>query len=120
MATTTGTLVFYDSWMEKLAEAVNLSSDTFKVGLTTSSYTPDASTHDEYADITNEVSGNGYAQQTLGSVTFSQTGGTATFDAADPVFTASGGAIVARYYFIYDDTVSGSLACLIPTQTSMN
>jgi hypothetical protein len=112
MATTTGTLVFYDSWMQKLAEAVNLSSDSFIVGLTTSSYTPDASTHDEVADITNEVSGNGYARQTLGSVTFSQSGGTATFDAADPVFTASGGSIVARYYFIFDDDVTGDpLVC---------
>jgi len=112
MATTTGTLVFYESWMAKIGEAANLSLDVFKVGLTTSSYTPAAATHDELADITNEVSGNGYAKQTLGSVTFAESGGTATFDAADPVFTASGGAIVARYFFVFDESVIGDpLVC---------
>ena len=109
MATTTGTCVLYESWLENLAKAANLSSDTFKIGLTTSSYSPSASTHTQLSDITNEVSGNGYAQQTLGSVTWSESGGTATFDCADPVFTASGGSIVARYWFIYDDTVTNDL-----------
>lgn len=106
MATFTSTVSFYDSWYEAIGKDVNLATDTFKCGLVTSTYTPSASTHNEYSDITNEVSGSGYAQVTLASVTFSQTGGIATFNFTDPVFTASGGSIVARRFFIYDDTTT--------------
>lgn len=99
-------ITLYDTWTQKLGQAANMSSDTFKVGLATSTYTPSMA-HDEYADITNELSGNGYALATLGSVTFNHSSGTTTFDAADTVFTATGGSLVARYAFIYDDTVAG-------------
>lgn len=105
MATTTGTLVFYESFIERIAEDINMSSDTFICGLSTSSYSPSASTHNDLTDITNEVSGNGYSRDTLdSSPSWSQTSGTATFDTEDPVFTASGGSIVARYYWLFDDT----------------
>lgn len=107
MATTTGTFIFYQSWAKRIGTDSNLSSDTFKLLLTTSSYTPSASTHEVLADITNEVSGNGYAQATLGSVTFNEASGVATFDSADAVFTASGGSIVARYWVLYNDTPTG-------------
>lgn len=108
MASYTGTANIYDSFVEKLAEGgINLASDTFIIGLTTSSYTPSQSGHDELADITNECSGNGYSRQTLGSVTSNRSTNVLTFDFADPVFTASGGSIVARYWFIFSDTGSG-------------
>lgn len=106
MATYTSTFAFYDSWYDAIGEDVNLSSDTLKIGLVTSSYTPNASTHNEYSDITDEVSGNGYAQQTLANVTFTRSGAVATLNFDDPVFTASGGSIVARRYFIYNDTTT--------------
>lgn len=112
MATTTGTINFYEIFSKNIGEAANLGSDTFILGLTTSSYTPNAGTHETLSDITNEVSGNGYSRATLGSVTWTESGGTATFDFADPTFTASGGSIVARYYFIFNDTVTGDpLVC---------
>ncbi len=104
MATTTGTVIIYDSWKKYMATVANLATDTFKIGLTTSSYTPSQSAHETLSDITNEVSGNGYARQTLGSVTWNEASGTVTFDFTDPVFSASGGSITARYFFIYDDT----------------
>lgn len=107
MASYTGTANIYNSWVEKMCEGGNLSSDVFKIGLTTSTYTPDQAAHDELADITNEVSGSGYARQTLGSVTSNRSTNVLTFDFADPVFTASGGSIVARYWFIYNDTMTG-------------
>lgn len=99
-----GTIVPYQSFREYIGTAINLSTDTLKMLLTTSSYTPSASSHTVLADITNECSGNGYARATLGSVSWSHSGATATFDFADPTFTASGGSIVARYWAIYDDT----------------
>lgn len=104
MATYTGTINIYNAWKDNMMESVNMATDTFKILLCTSSYTPNQSTHAVLADITNEVSGSGYARQTLGSVTSSQSAGTYTFDFADPVFTATGGSIVARYWVIYDDT----------------
>jgi hypothetical protein len=111
MADTTGTIQFYNSFKERMVEDMNLGSDTFIIGLVTSSYTFSAA-HTQLSDITNEVSGNGYARQTLGSVTSSQSGGTYTFDFANPVFTASGGSITARRYFIFNNTLSGDpLVC---------
>jgi hypothetical protein len=73
--------------------------------LTSSLYVPDAANHSVLADITNEISGNGYARQTLGSVSYAQASGVAKFDFADPVFSASGGSWTARYWVVYDDTV---------------
>lgn len=105
MATTTGTFNFYNTFREYKSDGtVDLDGDTFKVLLTTSAYTPDSEAHSVLTDITNEVSGNGYARQTLTSVTWNRSTNTMTFDSADPVFTASGGSIVARYWVIYDDT----------------
>lgn len=106
----TGTMVIYHSWSVKMGEAANLSSDTFKLVFTTSSYTPSQSTHDEYADLTNIVgSGNGYTSPvTLASCTWAQTSGTAKFDCNDVQVTASGGSVSnLRYFVVYDDTVSG-------------
>lgn len=72
----------------------------FSVILATSSYTP-ALTHSTYADVsTNEVAnGNGYTTggDFPGSVTWTESSGTVTFDSADPSWTASGGSITARY-----------------------
>ena len=39
---------------------VNFGSDTFKVLLVTSSYTPNKGTHNARSDVTNEVTGTGY------------------------------------------------------------
>lgn len=111
MATTTGTFVFYESWFEQLAMAVNLQTDTFKMALMADAYSPSASTQSKWADISSdEVSGNGYAQQTLShsSDQFSRSGGTATLDFDNPVFSASGGDWEAEYWVVYDDTPTDS------------
>lgn len=109
MATVTGTINFYQNWLDAMVEDADLASDTFKILLTTSSHTPNSSTHTQLSDITNELSGNGYARQTLASVTSSQSGGTYTFDAADPTFTASGGSWAFRNWHIYDDTLNNDI-----------
>ena len=90
-------ITFYNNWKAAIAEVVPRTA-AFKVTLHSSTYTF-AATHSVYADLTNELAtASGYTNggQALASVTWSQTGGTATFDAADTVWTASGGSIVAR------------------------
>lgn len=56
---------------------VDLDTDTFKVMLTTSAYTPNQDTHDFRDDVTNEITGTGY---TAGGATLA--GVSATYDAA--------------------------------------
>ena len=116
MATTTGTLIVYDSYKREMQNKnvkIQATADTFIMGLSTSTYVPNRSTHEALADITNEVSGNGYARQTLTSVVHSEpTPGTWRFDSADPVFTASGGSIVARFWWIINDTATSPLDML--------
>lgn len=90
-------ITFYNNWKAAISD-VAIRSATIKVTLHSSGYTF-AATHSVYADLTNELStANGYTNggATLASVTWSQTSGTATFDAADTVWTASGGSITAR------------------------
>jgi len=106
MATTTSEVVVYDSYKRDLQNGtIDVDTDVWIMGLATSTYTPNVATHETLADITNEVVGNGYARQTLVSPTLTEpVAGTWQFDSDDAVFTASGGSIVARVYFIFDDT----------------
>ena len=93
----TASITFYNNWKAAVNDAA-LRAATIKVTLHSSTYTF-AATHSVYADLTNELStANGYTNggATLASVTWGQTSGTATFDAADTTWTASGGSIVAR------------------------
>jgi len=113
MSVYTGTINIYNSWREYLAANAVLGTDVFKLLLTTSSYTPNLNTHTVLADITNEVSGNGYARATLGSISWTHSGAVATFTSGSAVFTASGGSIVARNYVIYDDSVASPVKPLV-------
>lgn len=97
------------------ANVVDWDTDTIKVALCTSTYTPDVDTHDFFNDITNEVSGTGY---TAGGKTLAPTAptyDTATnetrMDAADTEWTAA--TITARYAVIYKSTGTASTSPLI-------
>lgn len=85
---------------------IDLDSDTLKVMLCTSSYTPNQTTHKYKSDITNEVSGTGYTATgaALTSVTATNSGLVFTLDAADTSWTTS--TITARYAIVYDSTPS--------------
>lgn len=106
-------ITFYNSFREYVADGtIDLDTDTFKVTLHTSTYTPSATIHTVYADLTNELStAAGYTNggATLGSVTWNRSGGTVTFDAADTVWTASGGTITARYAVIRKDGTANAI-----------
>lgn len=103
-----GNLILYNTFREYQGDGtIDMDGHTFKVILVNSTYTPNYETHTVYADIANELAtANGYTAggATLASVTWTRSTVTVTFDAADTVWTASGGSITARRAIIYDDT----------------
>jgi hypothetical protein len=98
----------YGQFLQKaLNKEVDFDTDTIKVALLTSSYSPNQDTHDYFDDVnTNEVTGTGYSQ---GGLTLASK--TSTYDAANNVIildaadvTWSSSTITARYAVVYDDT----------------
>jgi hypothetical protein len=73
------------------------------------------------SDITNQVSTNfGYTQNDKAvTITTANSSGTITIDeTTNPVWTASGGSITARFAVIYDDTHANDMpicVCLLDT-----
>ncbi|MFC9436918.1 hypothetical protein [Nocardia sp. NPDC057030] len=88
------------------SKKIDLTSDTVKVMLVTSSYTFDQDAHQYKSSITNEVTGTGYTAggATLGSPTLTYTGATNTlaFDGADVSWTSA--TLTARGAVAYDST----------------
>lgn len=97
------------------AVAIDWLSDTIKVAMCTSTYTPAQDTHEFFSDITNEVTGTGYTAggATLANKTLTYTGGTNidAFDADDVSWTSS--TITARYAIIYKSTGTASTSPLM-------
>lgn len=86
---------------------IDFDSDTIKVALLSSAYTPNQDSHDYWDDVsTNEVSGTGYTAGgkalTTKSVTYDAATNTVKFDADDVTWTGS--TITARYAVVYDDS----------------
>jgi hypothetical protein len=86
---------------------VDFDSDTVKVALLSSSYTPNQTSHGYFSDVSAyEVSGTGYTAggQALASktVTKDTTNKVVVFDAADTTWANS--TITARYAVLYDDS----------------
>jgi hypothetical protein len=84
---------------------IDLDSDTIKVALLTSAYTPAQDTDAYWSDVSShEASGTGYTAggATLASktVAYDAASNTFTFDAADTVWSDS--TVTARYAVIYD------------------
>jgi hypothetical protein len=107
----------YGNFLAKaLNKEVDFDSDTIKVALLTSSYTPNQDTHDYFDDVVaNEVTGTGYTSggNTLGSktVTYDGTNNVIILDAADTTWASS--TITARYAVVYDATGTNSTSALI-------
>lgn len=95
---------------------LNFSSDTIKVSLHTSAYTPNQDTDDFFNDCTNEVVGTGYTAggATLGSKTLTYDGATNTLkiDGADTTWSTST-ITAARWAVIYKSTGIASTSPLI-------
>ena len=80
--------LIYNSCIDDMARgAIDFDTDSFKVMLVTSSYTPNKDTHDKRDDVTNEVSGTGYTAGGVASVC------TVTKDTANDKVTLSFAAV---------------------------
>jgi hypothetical protein len=105
--------LYANVFAKALNKEIDLDTDTIKVALCTSTYTPSQTTHAYFSSITNEVSGTGYTAggATLASKTVGTTSLTFTFDAADTSWATS--TITARYAIIYDSTGTAATSALI-------
>jgi hypothetical protein len=102
--------------LKALNKEVDFDTDTIKVALLSSSYTPDQDAHDYLNDVsTYEVSGTGYTAggNTLGSktATYDSANNVVILDAADTTWSSS--TITARYAVVYDSTGTASTSALI-------
>jgi hypothetical protein len=102
--------------LKALNKEVDFDSDTIKVALLSSSYTPDQDAHDYFNDVsTYEVSGTGYTAggNTLASktATYDSANNVIVLDAADTTWASS--TITARYAVVYDSTGTSSTSALI-------
>lgn len=108
--------VIFNSFKQKIMNgSIDLDTDTIKVALVTSSYTPNQDSHDNFDDVTNEVSGTGYsaggAALSNKAVTADNTDNEGVFDADDVTWGSS--TITARGAVIYKDTGTPSTSPLI-------
>ncbi len=53
-------LIYNSALRDEATGAIDFDTDTFKVMLVTSTYTPNKDTHAKRSDVTNEVTGSGY------------------------------------------------------------
>lgn len=102
------------NWMTA-ANSIDFDTDTFKVALVKSGYTPNFDTHAFFSDISEETTGTGYTAggKTLASltVTVEGTSNQVRWDAADVEWTSS--TITARYAVIYKSTGTASTSPLV-------
>ena len=98
---------------QALNKEIDWDSDTIKVALLSSSYTPNQDTHDYFDDVSSfEVTGTGYTTGgiTLASKTstYDGTNNVIILDAADVTWSSS--TITARYAVVYDDSGASAAA----------
>ena len=105
--------LIYNKFLDYLAKN-DVSDDTFKVALVTSSYTPDKDTHEHFDDITNEVSGTGYTaggETVTGTLTLDTANDKLTLELASTSWTSA--TITARGAVYYSSTGTASTSTLI-------
>lgn len=108
--------VIYNAFKKNIMNGgLDLDTQDIKVALVTSTYTPDQDAHEDFADITNEVSGTGYTAggESLASkaVTADNTDNEGVFDAADVTWSTS--TITARGAVVYYDSTVAATSLLI-------
>lgn len=96
------------------AKLVNMSTDTFQVGLIASGTLAARAVSETYVTVADllanngsaltEVAGGGYSRLALASVTWTLSGLVVTFDSADPSWSPN--SFTAEYAWIHDETAS--------------
>ena len=105
--------LIYNKFLDYLAKN-DVSDDTFKVALVTSTYTPDKDSHEHFDDITNEVSGTGYSaggETVTGTLTLDTANDKLTLEFASTSWTSA--TITARAAVYYSSTGTASTSTLI-------
>lgn len=93
-----------------------LDSDTIKLGLLSSSYTPNLATHQFYSDVNANTLGT---PQTMGGISITN----GVFNSSSVTFTAVAGGSTVKYFVIYKDTGTAGtspLLVLIDTTTGVS
>lgn len=105
---TAGKIKLYNDFMLNALKAAF--GGTIKAKLATSAGNANTlSTTGAVASLTGEVSGSGYSEQTLTSVTWTKSGNVCTLDSDDIAFDASGGDITFRNLVLYTTTTLNSV-----------
>ncbi len=111
-------ITFYNSFKKKIMDgSIDLDTDTIKMALVSSAYTPDIDAHDFWDDVVaNEVGASGTysaggATLANKAVTQDNTDNEGVFDADDVSFTSA--TITARYAIFYKSTGVNSTSALI-------
>lgn len=105
--------LIYNKFLDYLAKN-DVSDDTFKVALVTSTYSPDKDAHEFFDDITNEVSGTGYTaggETVTGTLTLDTANDKLTLEFASTNWTSA--TITARGAVYYSSTGTASTSTLI-------
>lgn len=105
--------LIYNKFLDYLAKN-DVSDDTFKVALVTSTYSPDKDAHEFFDDITNEVSGTGYSaggETVTGTLTLDTANDKLTLEFASTNWTSA--TITARGAVYYSSTGTASTSTLI-------
>ena len=105
--------LIYNKFLDYLAKN-DISDDTFKVALVTSTYSPDKDSHEHFDDITNEVSGTGYTaggETVAGTLTLDTANDKLTLEFASTNWTSA--TITARGAVYYSSTGTASTSTLI-------
>ena len=105
-------LIYNSFKRDQMNGSIDLDTDTIKMMLVTSTYSPNQDTHTKRSDVTNEVVGTGYTAGgvTLANktVTVDNTGNTGVFDADN--ITIATATITARGAVLYKSRGGASTA----------
>jgi len=105
------------AFVNGFSTAIDLRSETdIAALLCTSSYVPNQDTHNDHADVTNQLTtANGYTAEDgsgsgkiLTSTTIANTANVITFDSGDPSWTATGAGFTAAQIVLCDVTTATS------------
>lgn len=105
--------VYHKGLLKIIQQSINFFSDTIKVAILTSSYTPDLAVDEFWDEISaNECVDGDYAQLTLGSKVFDLQSGKIRFDAAN-LDWGNSVSITGKYIVILKDTGNPATSPLI-------